>query len=196
MTRRFGGTGLGLLLSRQLARALDGDLRLARSEIGKGSAFQFTLVAETVDGARADEPARKSAPSPLPPRPAPEAHALLEGMKILLAEDSEDNQTLVSRFLEGAGAHVALADNGLDAVEAALGGDHDVVLMDIQMPVLDGHEATARLRQAGYSRPIIALTAHAMRDERERALKGGFDDYLTKPLQRAALIKTLRALKK
>jgi signal transduction histidine kinase len=198
MTRRFGGTGLGLLLSRQLARALGGDLSLARSELGKGSSFRFTLVADTVENPSIEDQEwqRKSLPSPVPPHPAAEASAPLDGMKILLVEDSEDNQTLVSRFLIGAGARVELADNGVDAVEAALRGDHDVVLMDIQMPVLDGHEATARLRQAGYTRPIVALTAHAMRDERERALKGGFDDYLTKPLQRTALIKTLRGLKK
>jgi signal transduction histidine kinase/DNA-binding response OmpR family regulator len=196
MTRRFGGTGLGLLLSQQLARALDGDLELSGSELGKGSSFRFTIVAEAVEPAQG--PSSRAPVTPAPPLAIPIAddRAPLAGMKILLVEDSEDNQTLVSRYLKGAGAVVELADNGLDAVEAAIDGDHDVILMDIQMPILDGHEATARLRQAGYTRPIVALTAHAMRDERERALKGGFDEYLTKPLQRAALIKTLRALKK
>jgi signal transduction histidine kinase len=191
MTRKFGGTGLGLLLSQQLARALDGDLQMQRSELGKGSSFRFTIAAEAVASQPISAP-----PAAAPTAPTLEDRAPLAGMKILLVEDSEDNQTLVSRYLKGAGAHVELADNGLDAVEAAMDGDQDVILMDIQMPILDGHEATARLRQAGYARPIVALTAHAMRDERERALKGGFDDYLTKPLQRAALIKTLRALKK
>jgi signal transduction histidine kinase/PleD family two-component response regulator len=195
MTRRFGGSGLGLLLSQQLAQALDGDLKLERSELGKGSWFRFTMVAEPVVGAPGEADERAAAPA-APTSPKLEPSAPLQGMKILLVEDSEDNQTLVSRYLRGAGATVALADNGLDAVDAALGGDQDVILMDIQMPILDGHEATARLRQAGYGRPIVALTAHAMREERERALKGGFDDYLTKPLQRAALIQTLRGLKK
>jgi signal transduction histidine kinase len=199
MTRRFGGTGLGLLLSQQLAQALDGDLALSRSELGHGSSFRFTLVAEVVAQAAAI-PTELEPPAAVAPKAATaatlEGRAPLAGMKILLVEDSEDNQTLVSRYLRGAGALVELADNGLDAVEAAMDGDQDVILMDIQMPILDGHEATARLRQAGYARPIVALTAHAMRDERERALKGGFDEYLTKPLQRAALIKTLRALRK
>ena len=190
MTRKFGGTGLGLLLSQQLARALDGDLDLERSEPGKGSWFRFSVVAGTVQSQLVESAARP------PSVPVPESTTPLSGMHILLAEDSEDNQLLVSRYLRGAGARVELADNGLDAFEKATEGDYDVVLMDIQLPVLDGHESTARLRQAGYTKPIIALTAHAMREERERALKGGFDNYLTKPLQRGALIKTLRALMK
>ncbi|MEO5729841.1 MAG: response regulator, partial [Byssovorax sp.] len=196
MTRKFGGTGLGLLLSQQLARALDGDLDLAQSELGKGSWFRFTIVVGTVQAQPEEsEPDRTEVAHPVSV-PAPDNGLPLAGMHILLVEDSEDNQILVSRYLRVAGALVELADNGLDAVEKATEGSYDVILMDIQMPVLDGHESTARLRKAGYTRPIIALTAHAMREERERALKGGFDNYLTKPLQRGALIQTLRDLMK
>jgi signal transduction histidine kinase len=195
MTRKFGGTGLGLLLSRQLAVALDGALTLVRSEPGKGSWFRFTITVEAAESALPERERRRSDPPPVAAT-ALEGNAPLAGIRILLVEDSEDNQILVSRYLRSSGARVELASNGLEAVEKALEGDHDVILMDIQMPVLDGHEATARLRKAGYARPIIALTAHALREERERALKGGFDNYLTKPLQRGSLIKTLRALMK
>jgi len=193
MTRKFGGTGLGLLLSRQLAAALGGDLTLVQSEPGKGSWFRFSVAVEAAESAPAERERRQS-DRPQAVVPASESAAVLAELRILLVEDSEDNQILVSRYLKSGGARVELAANGLEAVEKATEGDYDVILMDIQMPVLDGHEAMARLRQAGYTRPIIALTAHALREERERALKGGFDNYLTKPLQRSSLLKTLRAL--
>ena len=113
-------------------------------------------------------------------------------MKILLAEDAEDNQVLMTRLLRGAGAQVDLAVNGVEAVAKALAHEYALILMDIQMPEVDGYEATARLRDGGYDRPIVALTAHAFREERERCLRAGCDGHLTKPVDRRTLLESVK----
>lgn len=115
----------------------------------------------------------------------------LNGIKVLLVEDSTDNRILVSRILKGAGAEVESAQNGQEGFEKALRDDYDVVVMDLQMPILDGYEATYRLRQKGYNTPIIALTAHAMHEDRKRCLNLGFNEHLTKPVNRFKLIETI-----
>jgi CheY-like chemotaxis protein len=119
---------------------------------------------------------------------------LLEGLQILVVDDAADNRLLVTRFLQLAGAHTDVASDGAQGIGLALSKSFDVVLMDIQMPSMDGYEAVSRLRAHHYSSPIIALTAHAMRSERERCLTGGFDAYLTKPISRVDLLKTIRTL--
>ncbi|HEX4926167.1 MAG TPA: response regulator [Bdellovibrionales bacterium] len=187
-TRKFGGTGLGLSLSRKLARALGGDVELTRSEPGKGSTFSVTIDAGSVDG----EVFVQGVQWPLDlknqrPSAATQSRSL-DGIHILLVEDSQDNQVLLTRFLTLAGAKVEVAENGEEGVKKALGGDHHVVLMDIQMPVLDGYQATQQLRQSAFEKPILALTAHALKEERERCLQVGCDDHLTKPVDRKALL--------
>ena len=117
----------------------------------------------------------------------------MKTIRILLAEDNPVNRKLVVRLLEREGHTVVVADNGQTACELALaardGGDpFDVILMDMQMPVMDGYDATATLRAAGYSGPIIALTAHAMKEDRERCLSIGCDDYTAKPIDRERLV--------
>jgi CheY-like chemotaxis protein len=116
-----------------------------------------------------------------------EAH-LLDGINVLLVDDAPDNQALISRFLTLAGATVDLASNGQEGMDKALTKNYKVILMDIQMPFLDGYEATMQLRSQGYTRPIIALTAHALKEERDRCLKVGCNDHLTKPIDRRQLI--------
>jgi CheY-like chemotaxis protein len=113
-----------------------------------------------------------------------------------LAEDSKENQVLFKIFIEGAKANLTTVDNGSDAVKKAMAEPYDLVLMDIQMPGLDGYEAVNILRGSNYSKKIIALTAHTMKGEKERCLEAGFDDYISKPVSQQSLLKTMeRALR-
>ena len=188
LTRKYGGTGLGLDLSRKFARAIGGDIVITQSTLGIGSVFTLTLLGCF----RAYQPSIENKPligqGPLDP-------AILRDFKVLLVEDCIDNQVIVKHFLKDTGCELDLATNGREGIEMALNNDFDAVLMDIQMPVMDGYEATLQLRQGGYKKPIIALTAHALNEEREKALSLGFSDYITKPIQRKNLIATLNKYK-
>jgi len=119
---------------------------------------------------------------------------MLRDLRILLVEDGKANQTLILHVLRKAGAEVDLAENGREAVERALLSPRDAIVMDMQMPVMDGYEATSRLRAAGLEIPIVALTAHAMSGDRERCLDAGCSAYCTKPIDRLQLCETLRCL--
>ncbi len=182
-TRRFGGTGLGLYLAKRLALALRGDITLLNGKPMEGCTFQLTfafekpkayLPQETSDFERVnfDQPA-------------------LKGLKILVAEDAFDNQLLIHTILSGCGAKVEVANNGLEAVYMASHSDFDIILMDLQMPKMDGYEATETLRRQGYQKPILALTAHAMIEERQRTRRAGCDAHLTKPLNPKELVDTI-----
>ena len=180
-TRRFGGTGLGLILSQRLANSLGGDLILGESEVGKGSTFIITIDP--------GQPVQNQQSKAKVPRPTMSTN--LGGRRILLVDDNADNLLLLKHYLKLANVEVVTAQNGLDALNKTAQGNFDIVLMDLQMPTMDGYEATHRLRDLGYKIPIIALTAHAMSDERGKCLANGFDDYITKPVERALLLQTL-----
>lgn len=193
MSRKYGGTGLGLRLSRAFARLLGGDLFFC-SEYGKGSTFSVTVDTGSLEEIELTQPDTKQVTPAEPDQPKAEkplaAEKKLEGLRLLLAEDGPDNQRLISFILRKAGADVSVADNGriaLETVEAAI-DDFDLILMDMQMPEMDGYQATGVLREKGYNLPIIAVTAHAMAGDREKCLAAGCDDYTTKPVDRAALI--------
>ncbi len=191
LTRKFGGTGLGLILSKRLANQFGGDLQLESSELGKGSCFVVTVCLPAKSGTKMVQFAL-TPPAEILVNPLPSEKGVFVGKTILLVEDSPDNRTLISTYLRHTGATLITAHDGREGFQHAMKNIPDIVLMDIQMPRMDGHESTRKLREFGFSKPIIALTAHAMREERDRCFESGCSDYLTKPLQRERLIETIQ----
>jgi PAS domain S-box-containing protein len=218
-TRKFGGTGLGLALSRRLALALGGDVTLEKSQPGVGSEFLITVAVQeilspaltAVDTPTQPEPADPKVPfqnggrdcisanSPgMPTNPVAAGDSQrsslanpLNGLQILVADDSPDNRLLISRILKKGGARIDLADDGNVALEKARVNSYDVVVMDMQMPNLDGYSATRQLRDEGFDGPIVALTANAMRNDRARCLEAGCSEYLPKPIDPVQLYRIL-----
>jgi len=189
-TRRFGGTGLGLAISRELVRAMGGEIEV-RSEEGVGSQFFFTLALPcvAVTAITATTPAEPSAGSA-------GCMQALRGCRILLAEDNELNQLVARGFLEElAGARLRVVATGAEALDALRKDRFDLVLMDVQMPVMDGYEATRRLRMDPRltDLPVIAMTAHAQPSDRERSLAAGMNGHITKPFEASELFATLAA---
>lgn len=190
VTRKHGGTGLGLAISRRLANLMAGDVKLLRTELGKGSCFRIVLPIEAAAGSamvtnlRSVKPTR---PSQTP------GHAIALHGHILLVEDSPDNQRLISFHLRKAGAQVTIADNGRKALEliehaVAEGRPFDILLTDMQMPEMDGYTLARTLRQRGNTMAIVALTANAMAEDRAKCREAGCDEYSSKPIDKDALL--------
>jgi PAS domain S-box-containing protein len=191
-TRNFGGSGLGLVVSRRFAQMLGGDIH-GESVQGQGSTFTFTVETGPVPVAQRVMRSHESCVAQIGKSVSGDVH--LSG-RVLLAEDGRDNQLLLSAYLRKAGAHVEVADNGSIAVERVLaaraaGLPFDAILLDMQMPVVDGYTAAAQIRAHGIRTPIIALTAHAMPEDRAKCLHAGCSDYLSKPVHRDLLLKTV-----
>ncbi len=193
ITRKFGGSGLGLVLTKKLTEALGGDFYLVESEIGKGSTFEASIAITSSKGT--GKLSRDFFDKPQPVRTASDSSSvILEGYEILVVEDSQDNQELIKTLLQKTGAKTYFAGDGVEGVQKALRRRYDVILMDIQMPKMDGHQAVRELRSKGFMGPIVALTAHAMKEERLRAVESGFSHFLTKPIDRKDLTELLSRL--
>ena len=181
-TRKYGGTGLGLTLSKRLAQALGGDIQILHTEIGEGSVFVFEFIAQvTTDENRCQIPENTHPPVAID----------LTNTRVLLAEDSPDSQELIKHILTNHGAQVTVANDGAEALALARTQEFDVILMDIQMPEIDGYEVTRILRSEKVKKPIIALTAHAMLEERMKSKAAGCDAHITKPLNFRQLLSTV-----
>ena len=199
MTRKFGGTGLELTITKRFTQMLGGDITVD-STLDQGTSFVVQVSTGPLDGVEMiEEPidavvieAEKAGAKPQQSTDRP-----LENVRILLAEDGPDNQRLISFLLKKWGVSVELAENGQVAMIKALkalqdGNPFDVILMDMQMPVMDGYTATTTLRESEYTKPIIALTAHAMAGDRDKCLNAGCDDYATKPINKTKLLATIQ----
>ncbi|MDM8550325.1 ATP-binding protein [Desulfobacterales bacterium HSG2] len=191
-TRKYGGTGLGLTISQQLVIMMGGPGMTVESKPGRGSSFSFTLpfgLAELTEELGTGEDIFF-------------AEEIFEGIRILLAEDNKANQIVACEILSKSGLIIDIADNGRKALEAVRKNDYAAVLMDVQMPEMDGMEAAKEIRNSEcemqdkgdsvHRIPIIAMTAHAMKGDRENCLDAGMDDYVSKPIDRAELLKTLQ----
>ncbi|HTO52838.1 MAG TPA: ATP-binding protein [Myxococcota bacterium] len=190
-TRRYGGTGLGLTISKRLTDLLDGTIEV-ESEPGRGTIFRVDLPAGNLDGV-----ARVAATEPAVAESGEQEDDPRLSGTVLLVEDGPDNRRLIDLLLTRAGVSVVMAENGQQAIERVhearvSGRSFQLVLMDMQMPVMDGYTATKILRRQGFAAPIVALTAHAMDTERARCISAGCDDFATKPIDRARFYALLR----
>lgn len=189
VTRQFGGTGLGLTISRRIAQALGGDIAVS-SELGKGSTFTVTIDAGSLSGVPMLQTTAADVMH-VTKANARGVSATLDGARVLVVEDGDTNRKLITLILRRANAEVAEAENGRRGVELALDKPFDLILMDMQMPVMDGYTATTLLREHGITAPIIALTAHAMKGDEDRCMAVGCSDYVTKPVDADTLLQKL-----
>ncbi len=179
-SRKYGGTGLGLNICRLLADLLGGTIS-AKSVPGQGSRFEVRVPCRVTAEREGDPESIDGRPAKSPLESAPSAWPQFRG-RILVVDDSPDNRKIISFFLKPTGLQVDVAENGRDAIAKSLAHEYVAILMDMQMPEVDGYSATAELRRLGFVQPIVALTANALSEDRDRCLAAGCTDYLAKPV--------------
>tara|TARA_B100001109_G_scaffold254928_1_gene256063 strand:- start:16635 stop:17789 length:1155 start_codon:yes stop_codon:yes gene_type:complete len=178
-SRVYGGSGLGMTISHRLTTAMGGELNVS-SELGKGSEFTFTVPVTVATTEQRDHYHNLTSSTPEVELPGP--------ANILVVEDNLINQEVIKEQLTGLGINITLANNGQEAVDEVREKTFDIVLMDVQMPVMDGYTATREIRQLGNAVPIIALTAAAMFEDKQKALASGMNDHLSKPFKEAEIL--------
>jgi PAS domain S-box-containing protein len=188
VTRKHGGTGLGLAISRRIVEALGGGLCVS-SEVGRGSVFTVTVAAGDLSDVKLLQEAPERIVGDVMQQDTLDRN--LSGLNILLVEDGDTNRKLIRVTLTRSGANVATAENGKIALHMAAAESFDLILMDMQMPVMDGYTAARILRDRGFTQPIIALTAHAMKGDREKCEAAGCSGYLSKPINMDELVRTV-----
>ncbi len=189
-TRVYGGTGLGMAITKQIIDAMGGDLSVS-STLGEGTTLSITIPTGSLNDVKMLEKPDEAIRSNHDRSDAACQAISLEGVRVLLAEDNPVNQRLIAKMLEKAGASPITVGNGRLAIDEELKESFDVILMDMQMPIMDGFEATRALRKAGCQTAIVAITASAFNHDRDRCLEAGCDDFLPKPIDRGHLIETI-----
>ena len=190
VTRRFGGTGLGLSICKSIVEGLGGEIYF-KSELKKGSTFTFKIETGPLENVPLSlRPLDDVVPEP----PTAAQMTCLQSKRILVAEDGDTNRKLIHLLLQQSGAEIVLVEDGLEAVTAARRSVFDLIILDMQMPVMDGYTAASQLRAAGFTKPIVALTANAMRGDEDRCIESGCSEYLTKPIRQDLLLTRMAAL--